>query len=78
MPSLYRHQLPLLAGELFLTDGGIETTLVFHDGIELPYFAAFDLLKTAEGTAALRAYFERYARLAAEVKRILGWANEPA
>jgi S-methylmethionine-dependent homocysteine/selenocysteine methylase len=64
MPSLYRHQLPLLAGELFLTDGGIETTLVFHDGIELPYFAAFDLLKTAEGTAALRAYFERYARLA--------------
>ena len=64
MPSLYRQELPQMAGELFLTDGGIETTLVFHDGIELPYFAAFDLLKTAKGTAALRAYFERYARLA--------------
>ena len=66
MPSRYRRQLPQLAEELFLTDGGIETTLVFHEGIELPYFAAFDLLKDEPGTAALRAYFERYARLARE------------
>ena len=64
MSSLYRHQLPQLTEELFLTDGGIETTLVFHDGLDLPYFAAFDLLKTAEGTAALAGYFERYARVA--------------
>ena len=64
MPSRYRQHLPQLTGELFLTDGGIETTLVFHDGVELPYFAAFDLLKDASGTAVLRAYFERYARLA--------------
>jgi homocysteine S-methyltransferase len=64
MPSLYRRQLPQGTGELFLTDGGIETTLVFHDGLDLPYFAAFHLLRTSEGTAALRRYFERYARLA--------------
>jgi homocysteine S-methyltransferase len=64
MSSLYRRQLPQLGEELFLTDGGIETTLVFHDGLELPYFAAFDLLKSAEGTASLGAYFERYARVA--------------
>ena len=64
MPSRYRDQLPQLTGDLFLTDGGIETTLLFHDGVELPHFAAFDLLKDAAGTAILRGYFERYARLA--------------
>ena len=64
MPSLYRHQLPQIGEDLFLSDGGIETTLVFHDGIELPYFAAFDLLRTARGTTALRRYFKRYARIA--------------
>ncbi len=36
--------LPQLGGELFLTDGGIETSLIFHDGLDLPLFAAFDLL----------------------------------
>ena len=45
--SQYRSSLPQLEGGLFLTDGGIETTLIFHDGLELPYFAAFDLLKDA-------------------------------
>jgi homocysteine S-methyltransferase len=60
----YRNRLPQLDGPLFLTDGGIETTLVFHEGIALPCFAAFDLLRNAEGTAVLRSYFERYARLA--------------
>ncbi|NIS67249.1 MAG: homocysteine methyltransferase, partial [Gemmatimonadales bacterium] len=37
----YRHELPQLQGGLFVTDGGLETTLIFHDGLELPYFAAF-------------------------------------
>ena len=54
----YRNNLPQLAGDLFLTDGGIETTLIFREGLELPYFAAFDLLKHDEGTAALRKYFQ--------------------
>ena len=40
----YRNALPQLDGGLFLTDGGIETTLIFHDGLELPDFAAFHLL----------------------------------
>ena len=47
-----------------LTDGGIETVLIFDEGIELPCFAAFDLLRTAEGTETLRAYFEPYLELA--------------
>lgn len=62
--SRYRNQLPQLADRLFLTDGGLETTLVFHDGIPLPHFAAFDLLKDAAGTAMLSRYFMRYVELA--------------
>jgi len=62
--SKYRHRLPQLRNSLFLTDGGLETTLVFHDKLDLPYFAAFDLLRTAEGTETLRRYFETYTRIA--------------
>ena len=62
--SAPRKRLPQLDGGLFLTDGGIETDLIFNDGMELPHFAAFDLLKTEEGTAALRAYYARYATIA--------------
>ena len=60
----YNHVLPQMNGRLFLTDGGIETTLIFHEGLELPDFAAFHLLATPEGEAALRSYFSTYARLA--------------
>ncbi len=63
----YRHSLPQLSGDIFLTDGGIETTLVFHDGFDLPYFAAFDLMKTAEGRAALDRYFRSYMAVAEEL-----------
>ena len=60
----YRSRLPQLGGGLFLTDGGIETSLIFLDGLELPHFAAFDLLKDAKGSAALRNYYVPYATLA--------------
>jgi S-methylmethionine-dependent homocysteine/selenocysteine methylase len=60
----YRSALPQLRGDLFLTDGGIETTLVFHDGLDLPHFAAFDLLKHEEGRQALRRYFRSHASIA--------------
>lgn len=62
--SKYRGKLPQLNDELFLTDGGIETTLVFHDGVPLPHFASFHLLRDEAGAAVLRRYFERYAELA--------------
>jgi S-methylmethionine-dependent homocysteine/selenocysteine methylase len=67
--SKYRHHLPQLDRGIFLTDGGLETTLIFHDRADLPYFAAFRLLEDAGGTLLLRAYFERYARLARERRR---------
>ena len=56
----YRHRLPQLDGRLFLTDGGLETTLIFHEGWELAVFQAFTLLDSERGRAALRAYFDRY------------------
>ena len=61
----YREALPQLSDHLFLTDAGLETTLIFHEGVELPYFAAFHLLKDAAGTEILRRYFQRYAEMAA-------------
>lgn len=60
----YRNRLPQLQGRPFVTDGGLETTLIFHEGLELPCFAAFDLLKDAAGTARLRRYFEPYIAIA--------------
>ncbi len=65
MDSHYRSALPQLDGGLFVTDGGIETTLIFHEGVELRDFAAFELLDTPQGEAALRQYFRAYAVIAA-------------
>jgi S-methylmethionine-dependent homocysteine/selenocysteine methylase len=62
--SRYRSQLPQLSGDPFITDGGIETTLIFLDGFDLPSFAAFVLLDSEAGTKALENYFRRYADLA--------------
>jgi S-methylmethionine-dependent homocysteine/selenocysteine methylase len=70
----YRNHLPQLDGDLYLTDGGIETVLIFHEGLELPAFAAFDLLKDDEGTERLRRYYEPYVALARE--RELGFILE--
>ena len=70
----YRERLPQLDGDLFLTDGGIETSLIFHDGLDLPLFAAFDLLKDEEGTEALRRYYAPYVELASD--RGLGFVLE--
>lgn len=60
----YRDALPQRRSELFLTDGGIETTLIFHNGLELPDFAAFVLLQDSAGEAALRSYYRTYAEIA--------------
>ena len=51
-------------GKLLVTDGGLETTLIFHDGIDLPHFAAFPLLDNEQGRAALRRYYNAYAAAA--------------
>lgn len=49
---------------IYLTDGGMETTLIYHDGIELPDFAAFTVLASARGREALGAYYDAYLSVA--------------
>ncbi len=56
--------LPFLDGHRFVTDGGLETTLIFLEGIDLPHFAAFTLLDDATGQRALLDYFTGYAQMA--------------
>lgn len=49
----------------WVTDGGIETDLIFHHGAELPEFAAYPLVWSEHGRALLRGYYEGYATIAA-------------
>ena len=65
MPK-YRNNLPQLDGRLFLTDSGLETTLIFKDGIELNQFASFELIKTENGRRRLLDYFREHAQTAVD------------
>jgi homocysteine S-methyltransferase len=47
-----------------LTDGGIETTLTFREGFELPCFAAFPLLEQVRARGVIRRYFDPFLDLA--------------
>jgi S-methylmethionine-dependent homocysteine/selenocysteine methylase len=61
------NSLPQLSGDrVFLTDGGLETTMIFHRGLDLPHFASYKLLDDEQGRAALRDYFVRYLDIARE------------
>ena len=62
--------------EIYLTDGGLETSMIFHEGLDLPHLCAFDLLRSARGRQALHDYFARYAKIANE--RGLGFILDSA
>ena len=83
------NRIDRLAGaeQPWLTDGGLETTLIFEDGLDLPHFAAYILYETTEGRAALARYAERYLKLAsrsapgfllgtATWRTNMGWAGQ--
>ena len=59
-------RLPQL-DRLFLTDGGLETDMIFNRGVDLPFFSSINLLRTSDGRAALDAYFRSYLDLARRV-----------
>ncbi len=59
-----RELLQASDGQLFVADGGLETDLVFHHGIELPCFAAFPLLDRSGGHEQLRRYYDEYLDIA--------------
>src|SRR6476469_9346636 len=56
--------IPLLAEGPFVTDGGLETDMLFHHGVNLPEFAVFPLLEDRAGRAALDACYDQYAAIA--------------
>ncbi len=60
----YRHNLPQLADTPFITDAGLETVLLFLEGIDLPEFASFNLLKHDAGYRAIYNYFRTFATMA--------------
>lgn len=63
--ATYRNHLPQTDGDrVFLSDGGMETTLIYHAGLDLPAFASFPLLDTEAGRDMLRDYYRPYVELA--------------
>jgi len=62
----YRDALPQLGRDVFLTDSGLETDLIYHQRVDLPHFAAFPLLDDAEGMRRLRSYYAGHATIAAQ------------
>ncbi|MEX0349359.1 MAG: homocysteine S-methyltransferase family protein [Paracoccaceae bacterium] len=64
MNAKYRNRLPQLHGKQCLSDGGLETHLIFNEGFDLPMFAAFTLLQEDAGRQALDRYMRRFADIA--------------
>jgi homocysteine S-methyltransferase len=48
-----------LAGGIFLTDGGMETCLIYHNGIDLPEFSAVHLMTSPAGSASTTADWQK-------------------
>ncbi|WP_417516089.1 homocysteine S-methyltransferase family protein [Minwuia sp.] len=76
MHAKYRNSLPQLDGRLFLTDSGLETTILFDLGIDLPHFAAFDLLRDRVSRMVVEAYYRRHLQMA--LARGTGFVMESA
>ena len=53
----------------FLSDGGLETYLIFEKGFELPCFSAAVLLDTEQGREELTNYFTRFVEIAKSTGR---------
>ncbi len=64
---IHRHDLPQRHGGVFLTDGGLETDLIFNHGFDIPAFAAHTLLESEQGTSALARYFGAFLALAGQL-----------
>ncbi len=66
-PATVAAPLPQLVAGPYITDGGLETSIIFQQGVELVDFAAFTLLDSDDGHEALRRYYEPYFELAASI-----------
>jgi homocysteine S-methyltransferase len=62
----YRNNLPQSNGRRFITDGGLETVMVFQEGIDLPEFSAITLLTRDDVREILQRYFQPYIKIATD------------
>jgi S-methylmethionine-dependent homocysteine/selenocysteine methylase len=51
---------------IFLTDGGLETDMIFNKNIDLPHFAVFPLIENSNHNTTLKNYYEEYLKIAIE------------
>jgi S-methylmethionine-dependent homocysteine/selenocysteine methylase len=63
--------LPQLSGRPVVTDGGLETDLIYHHAVDLPHFAAFPLLDDERGRALLLDYYREYVDIASRARTAL-------
>ncbi|XYK80457.1 MAG: homocysteine S-methyltransferase family protein [Labrenzia sp.] len=56
--TIYRDSFPPSNVDLFLAYVGMETDLIFNQGVDLPGFASYPLLKTTEGQELLKGYMK--------------------
>lgn len=61
------HPLSFLPADAYVSDGGLETDLMFNRGVELPEFASFPLVEDRRGRDLLREYYDGYAAVARTV-----------
>jgi homocysteine S-methyltransferase len=64
MDAKDRARLPQLSGLPVVTDGGLETDLIYHHDVDLPDFAAFVLVDDDRGRDLLRRYYGEYVAIA--------------
>ena len=65
--ATYRGDLPQLSSPaVMLSDSGMETDLIFHEGFDLPLFASFTMLDDAASREALGSYYRRHVQVARE------------
>lgn len=60
----------------FITDGGIETHLIYNIGIPLQHFAAFPLNDSVEGRDVIRDYYRDYLPVVRAAKRKFLFATD--
>lgn len=56
MTHFSRPMLPHQSNQMFVTDAGFETSMLFHKGFDMPHFAFFPMLRTVDGREAMKEY----------------------
>jgi S-methylmethionine-dependent homocysteine/selenocysteine methylase len=57
------------AGRYFITEGGIETEIMYKWGFEMPHFAMFPLLDNPKAADAIKGMYRRYLDVVAKYKQ---------